>query len=276
LDLANIFCCLFSFGQTKPIITIHTNLTTEYTQGKKKNSIYPNLSKLLYKIPSKFIAVSKGVANDFAYRTNVQREKIQVIYNPVYKPYNSGTQAYSLQVFKDLQIKNEKFIISVGRIVEQKDLFTLIKAFSIVREKIDIPLVILGEGPQKKELQNYIEALSLTEHVFLLGFVENPQYYMKEASVFVLSSKWEGLPTVLIEVLGVGTSIVSTNCPSGPAEILENGKYGRLVPVEDPGKMAEAIIETLKDPTEPEVLIDRARDFSVSKIANEYLQYIES
>ncbi|WP_268225533.1 glycosyltransferase [Sinomicrobium oceani] len=278
-DLVNIFGCMMSFNKTQPVISIHTNVSVENKQkaNSRNNNVYVViLSKWLYKIPKKFIAVSKGVADDFTKRTGIKRANIKVIYNPVYKPYTEVPKLQqTLPIYEQLiSEKNKRYIIGVGRLTQQKDFFTLIKAFKIVRQKVDVVLIILGEGPLRKDLEKLIVKLNLEKYIFLLGFVNNPQYYIKRADLFVLSSKWEGFGNVIVESLGVGTPVVSTDCPSGPREILEDGKYGRLVSVENPSEMAAAIIDTLSKSKDSDLLVNRAKDFSSEKIAEEYLQYI--
>lgn len=277
-DLVNILSCLLSFGKTRPIITIHTNVSVEnliHNKFRTRGIHVVTLSKLLYKIPKKFIAVSKGVADDFAHRTGVKRTLIKVIHNPVYRSnIEISKPEKAPQTYEKLMSEGRKYIIAVGRLTQQKDFSTLIKAFNIVRKRENVALVVLGEGPLRGTLENEIAELRLEKDVFLLGFVNNPYYYIKKAEAFVLSSRWEGFGIVIVEAMVVGTPIISTNCPSGPDEILENGKYGRLVPVENPEEMAEAIIDTLNTPHDPELLIEKAKDFSIEKIAQEYLQYI--
>src|SRR5690606_12861321 len=130
------------------------------------------------------------------------------------------------------------------------------------------------EGILRESLQSQIKQLNLEEKVFMPGFVDAPKYFLKRAELFVLSSKWEGFGNVIVEALGVGTKVISTDCPSGPAEILENGKYGKLIPVGNPKELASAILEVLNEPNRPEFLIERAKDFSTEKIANEYINFI--
>jgi len=121
----------------------------------------------------------------------------------------------------------------------------LIRAFDILRKKIPARLIILGDGVERKMLEELILSLGLRDAVDLPGFMLNPFAFMKKASVFVLSSKWEGLPNVLIQALACDCPVVSTDCPSGPSEILNTGQYGQLVPVEDVEAMAKAIEATL-------------------------------
>ncbi|QMU31174.1 glycosyltransferase [Adhaeribacter radiodurans] len=277
LNIINIFCCLFTFNKTKPVVSLHTNQTAENAAEPNNPSLYKNpyfltLAKVLYKIPEKIVAVSGGVADDFSYRMGVDRKKMKVIYNPVYSPTQEDIIPNTL--LHNFLSDNRKFIIGVGRLTPQKDWPNLLKAFSLVREKMDVSLVILGEGSLRQELEELIEELSLQGHVLLPGFVNNPSYYVKKASAFVISSKYEGFGNVIVEALGVGTPVVSTDCPSGPSEILEDGKYGKLVPTEDPVALATGIIETLNISHNSEVLINRAKDFSVPRIADEYSNYI--
>ncbi|MBC9798127.1 glycosyltransferase [Sinomicrobium weinanense] len=276
-DILNVIGCLISYRKVQPVISIHTNVSAENKEqiGVRKKSIFIEiLSKLLYKVPNKFIAVSKGVADDFAKWANVKRTEVEVIYNPVYKPYTELRDVQIPLTYEQLLREDKKYIIGVGRLTKAKDFFTLIKSYHIVKQKMDVALIILGEGPLRKELENLITELNLEKDVFLLGFVHNPQYYIRRASAFVLSSIWEGFGNVIVEAMGVGTPIISTNCPSGPAEILEDGKYGKLVSVGNLQEMANAMIDTLSTPHNPDVLIERAKDFYTEKIAQEYLDYI--
>ncbi|PSR53989.1 glycosyl transferase [Adhaeribacter arboris] len=279
LNVINIFCCLFTFNKTKPVVSLHTNQTAENNADPSSGSLYKNplfltLAKVFYKIPDKIVAVSAGVADDFSYRMGVDRKKMKVIYNPVYNP--TEEKVIPNKLLYDFLSSSRKFIIGVGRLTPQKDWPNLLRAFSLVREKMDVSLVILGEGPLRQELEDLIEELSLKDHVLLPGFVSNPAYYVKKASTFVISSKYEGFGNVIVEALGVGTPVVSTNCPSGPSEILEDGKYGKLVPTEDPVALAKGIMESLNSTHNSEVLINRAKDFSVPRIADEYSYYIMS
>jgi glycosyltransferase involved in cell wall biosynthesis len=140
-------------------------------------------------------------------------------------------------------------VLGAGRLDQQKDFPTLIRAFAAVRSKRAARLVILGEGPERARLESLVEELGIGEHVRLPGFVSNPFSYMARAAVFVLSSAWEGMPGVLIQAMACGAPVVATDCESGPREVLASGKYGRLVPVGDHAALAEAIAATLDAPT---------------------------
>ena len=122
----------------------------------------------------------------------------------------------------------------------------LIRAFAEVISQLDARLILLGDGPQRKIICELINNLSIEETVSMPGWVDNPYSFMANADLFVLSSSWEGLANVLLEALACGCPVVSTDCPSGPSEILEDGRWGRLVPVNDQTALAKAIIATLK------------------------------
>jgi glycosyltransferase involved in cell wall biosynthesis len=165
-------------------------------------------------------------------------------------------------------------LMSVGRLTEAKDYPTLIRAFARVREQIDARLLILGEGDSRDEIKTLIRDSGVGGDIGLLGHVRNPLPWMKAANVFVMTSKREGFGNVLVEAMAMGTPVVSTDCPHGPGEILENGKWGKLVPVGDDEALADAIVETLRsggvDATK------RARDFTVAAAADKYLALMEA
>ena len=166
-------------------------------------------------------------------------------------------------------------ILGVGRLTPQKDFPTLVRAFSQVRRLRAARLVILGEGEGRAELEALADELGVKEDLALPGFQNNALSYMAHSAVFVLSSAWEGLPTVLIEALAAGTRVVSTDCPSGPREILQDGRFGALVPVGDASALARAILETLERPAScvsPDALHSFTRDAAV----DHYLHLIEN
>ena len=190
-------------------------------------------------------AVSEGVADDLSRSARIPRDRIQVIHNPIITP------ELAVKVREDLDHPWFKpgeppVILSVGRLDPQKDFPLLIKAFARVRQSLPARLLILGEGPERAALISLVKQLGLEEDVSLPGFVSNPYPFMAHASVFVLSSRWEGLPTVLVEALYCGAPIIATDCQSGPREILRDGQYGQLVPVGDVECMADAILAALK------------------------------
>jgi glycosyltransferase involved in cell wall biosynthesis len=139
-------------------------------------------------------------------------------------------------------------VLGVGRLSKQKDFATLIRAFDRVRRARGARLMILGEGPERAGLQALADELALSQDVALPGFASNPFAYMARAGVFVLSSAWEGMPGALIQAAACGAPVVATDCESGPREVLQDGRYGRLVPVGNPAALADAILSTLDQP----------------------------
>ncbi len=144
-------------------------------------------------------------------------------------------------------------MLGVGRLSAQKNCPLLIRAVAKVRRQRPVRLLILGEGDDRAALEALVRDLDLTDCVGLPGFVDNPFAYMRHAQLFVLSSDWEGLPTVLIEALACGCPVVSTDCPSGPLEILDGGTYGALVPMRDEDSLADAILASLENPIHGEL-----------------------
>ena len=161
-------------------------------------------------------------------------------------------------------------ILSAGRFTEQKDFSTLVKAFVLVADRQPSRLVILGEGRERKKLERLVRELGLVDRVSFPGWIENPFALMARASLFVVSSRYEGFSRVLVEALACGCPCVSTDCPAGPAEILDNGRIGPLVPVGDERALASAMLRVLERRPEESVLRERAADFSVNRAAAEY------
>ena len=231
--------------------------------------------RLLYPWAASIVAVSKGVAVDLEKVMHLPRKKITVIHNPVVNANLQERAASPIRLpWADKQ--SYALILGAGRLVGQKDFPTLIKAFAQVVKHRSARLLILGEGECRSELEKQIHDLNLGDYAKLHGFAKNPYPYMKAADVFVSSSKFEGLAYVLVEALANGTSVVSTDCPHGPRDILEDGKYGRLVPVRDVQALAQAIGETLDRPLSPQLLIERSKDFTVDRITGEYSDLFES
>jgi len=255
------------------VVRVAANLSQSASNASSaRGRLMPHLIRIFYPWADAVVAVSGGAAEDLAKTTGLPQERIQVIYNPI--------------VTLELLEKAEEplnhlwfapgeppVILSAGRLTKQKDYPTLIRAFTLVHRERPARLMILGEGEERPKLEALIQELGLDEAVSLPGFVDNPFKYMKRAAVFVLSSRWEGLPNTLIQAMALGTPVVSTNCPSGPAEILEGGKWGKLVPVGDIEKIAKAIIDTLEDLNRPDVT-KRAQDFGIEKPVQNYLKVL--
>jgi glycosyltransferase involved in cell wall biosynthesis len=225
---------------TKIVIRVSVHISRNKRTTKWKKILEQIVVSRLYPLADGIITVSDGVAKDLASYTEIPVDHIKVIYNPVISDQllQAAEQSVNHRFFTEGQYP---VILGAGRLAEQKDFRTLIKAFDILRKKIPSRLIILGDGEERPSLEELIRSSGLQDLVDLPGFDTNPFAFMKKASVFVLSSKWEGLPGVLIQALACGCPVVSTDCLSGPSEILKGGEYGHLVPVGDVDAMAKAM-----------------------------------
>ncbi len=206
--------------------------------------LLPALMGRAYPCSDWVVAVSQGVADDLVRMIGLRPERIRVISNPVITPdVQQKAQAWLEHPW--FQPGQPPVLIAVGRLTAQKDFPNLLQAFARLRQARPVRLMILGEGEARPALEAQAAALGLAGEISLPGFVDNPYPYMAHGAVYVLSSQWEGLPTVLIEALYCGLPIVATDCPSGPREILQAGRFGRLVPMGDAGALAAAIEDAL-------------------------------
>ncbi|WP_417522036.1 glycosyltransferase [Marinobacter sp.] len=221
------------------------------------------------------VGVSAGVIDDLKL-LGLPECVGQVIHNPV----AISNETFLLHSWMDhpwMKAHASQRLLSVGSLKPAKDYRTLLSAVKrIIDAGKDISLLILGTGPLQEKLEDQRRALGLEDYVHFGGFVPDPGPFYRAAGLFVLSSAWEGFGNVIVEAMAAGTPVVSTDCRSGPAEILENGRYGRLVPVADDEALAEAIIESLVIKHDAGALRDRAADFSVEKIGQEYLKLLTS
>lgn len=268
LNLTLLFIKPFLKGNPR-IIVREANPPSFSIKELLGTSVFKKLYVKLYKRADHIIAISKDVAEDVIETFNVPKDRVHIIYNPVL------VEQIKMKSEEDVNHpwiinKKEPVIISIGRLVEQKDFPTLIKAFAKVIERKKCKLIILGEGPNYSILLELIKELGIEDSVDFLGFVNNPYKYVKNSDLFVLSSKWEGFGMVIIEALAVGTPVVATDCPGGPHEILNNGKFGKIVPVGDIGKMSQAIIEALDEEIDRGRLIKRAMDYDINVIKLRY------
>ena len=245
---------------TRLLITEHLNISVAtYNAGSLRVRYLPLLAKRTYPWANGIVAVSEGVADDLAHTIGLPRKRIDVIYNPLVTSelLEKVNEPVDHPWFQDGE---PPVILGAGRLTKQKDFPTLIRAFALVRKERAARLVILGEGEDRPELKALVDELGVAEDVDMPGFVDNPYGYMAGAAVFALSSRWEGLPTVLIEAMALGKPVVATDCPSGAREILNDGRYGTLVPVGDAERLATGISGMLEHPVEPlPAWVDRFR-----------------
>lgn len=264
----------FTSVPTRIIATVHTTLSQRWGEAPVwKKLLSRQLVRPFHLRADAVVAVSKAAAEDLVSLMPLPRDHVKVVYNPVVSKelFVKAKEEPQLPWFAS---NGPPVILGVGSLCKAKDFKTLLKAFALVRQKRDARLVILGEGEMRHELEKLANELSIEQDVMMPGVVKNPFPYISRAAVFVLSSRREGLPTVLIEALALGAPIVSTDCPSGPAEILENGKWGYLVPPGDPEAMAEAIIRTLDEPRRPVPQEAWAR-FTIEASVKRYLKLVE-
>lgn len=216
------------------------------------------------------VAVSRGAADDLARFAGLQRSSISVIYNPVVDTAKPPTSSLPVVPTGWCQGSHQR-VLAVGTLKTIKDYATLLEAFARLRRTVDARLLILGEGECRAELEAQARRLGIEGGVFMPGFVADPAPYYQHAHLHVLSSTGEGLPTVLIEALAAGTPVVSTDCPSGPREILGDGQFGRLVPVSDAVALAVAMAESLATTHDRATLMGRAQHFSIDRAVDQYL-----
>jgi glycosyltransferase involved in cell wall biosynthesis len=258
-------------ARVKPRVVISLQNTIggslQDTIGMKERAS-PWLLGRFHRWADSIVAVSAGVADDFTRITGVPRERVEVIFNPVITPtLRQATHAPPPHPwFSD---PSQPVILGIGRLRRQKNFPALIDAFAEVRRHRQARLVILGEGCERAALESMVRALGIQDSVLMPGFFDNPYTCLARSAVFVLSSDWEGLPTVLIESLAVGTPVVSTDCPSGPREILRGGEFGELVPVGDAPALARSIVKVL-DGGQPVPSPEALRPYNVDTVLDNF------
>jgi glycosyltransferase involved in cell wall biosynthesis len=274
-NLVALWAAKLAGGATPVVVTVHNTLSqTTQQQGRIVGGLWPFLLRTFYPWAAGVVAVSRGAADDLARTSGLPRESVEVVYNPVITP-DTAALARRTPDHPWLAPGQPPVILGVGRLTRQKDFATLLRAFAEVRGRRTARLIILGEGEDRRALEALVGQLGVADDVALPGFRENALAYMGASAVYVLSSAWEGLPTVLIEALAVGARVVSTDCPSGPREILQDGRLGALVPVGDVSAMAGAILEALDRPAGA-VPLDALRPFTRDAAVDHYLRLIES
>jgi glycosyltransferase involved in cell wall biosynthesis len=261
---------------TRLIVSERNALSGGHLQRGWPALFLPAAVRRAYRQADAVVAVSDGVADDLAAWSGLPRALIRTIYNPVVTAELIAMQRAPVD-HPWFQPGAPPVVMSAGRLGRAKDFPTLIRAFALVRHARPARLLIFGQGKTEAKtaksvaaLQALAAELGVREDVALPGFVANPFAYMARAATFALSSINEGLPGVLIQALACGCPVVSTDCPSGPAEILAGGRYGRLVPVGDDRALADAILATLEAPPPSDLLRERAGLFTVERAVAQY------
>lgn len=260
--------------ETKVIPTHHAAFGVA-TERTLKDRVVETVVPRLYPAADGIIAVSDGVAEGLTERMPIERGDVSVLHNPVDV---AAIQRRARQPVDHRWLDDESkdVIVFVGRHTEQKDLETWVRTFQQVHEENPQTRgIIAGTGPHSDKIAVLVDTLGLSEVVDMPGYVENPYGLMSRADVFLLSSRYEGLPTVLIEAFACGCPVVATDCESGPREILADGKFGVLAPVGDEDRLAMGVTQLLDAPPSSAMLQRRAADFAPDVVLDTYEQFIE-
>ncbi|NIK11821.1 glycosyltransferase [Alkalibacillus almallahensis] len=244
--------------------------------GTRSENLKLKIYGLFYKFSVRVIALSEGVKTNLVNKYNLSKNKIDVIYNPIDIKQIREMMLDKLPDDHNMLVETEEFkFISAGRLVDDKDHKTLLRAFAKVSGKANVRLLLLGEGPLENDLKILTQHLNIEEKVNFLGFQKNPYPFFRVSDVFVLSSEREGFGHVLAEALTAGLPIVSTNAEPGVSEVLDNGNYGILVNVGDENDLADGMNkalnlndESLKSLSENGKL--RSKEFEAVKIVKQY------
>ncbi len=262
---------LLHTGSAHLIVSEHATLSFRTRDIGRPQAL---LLRYLYGRADAVVAVSRGVASDIADRLGWPLDKLTVIYNPVVAPSLLDKASAGVDHPWFAPTRRIPVILGCGRLVPQKGFQYLLEAVQILNKKTEARLAILGKGPEREALLELTEKLGLCDSVAFLGYRRNPYRFMAHADIFALSSLWEGLGMVVIEAMACRTPVVSTDCPSGPAEIISDHVSGILVPPQDPKALAEALLQVLADSNLAMKLAEngyqRAQAFHVSTIVRQY------
>jgi len=265
-----LFANKLAGSKTRVVVVEHNTLSVSDAVSLRAK-ITPWFMKQFYPTADAVVGVSLGVSDDLEVQLGFASGSVTTIYNPVINQ-ELLNKANSSVDHPWLQSREIPVFLAVGRLTAQKDFANLIRAFALVRKQKATRLIILGEGELRTELEELARSLEVWEDVDLPGFADNPYGYMNQATAFTLSSRYEGLPTALIEAMACGCPVVSTDCPSGPQEILVGGQYGALVPIQDSKSLSKAMLNVLDNPVSQDILRQRANMFATEQIVPQYLQ----
>ena len=272
LDHVNICAtAAVMMGPRRPRLLLSQRNTLTHS-NRKRSALMNWLVRQALHRADRVLAVSEGVRQDLLDHHGLSPDSVVTTYNPVVS--RAMLDMAEEEPIAIAGLDRRKYVLACGRLEPQKGFDILIEAFADIAPAFpDIDLVILGRGELMQELQKQANSGSIAGRLHLPGFVHNPFALMRRAELFVLSSRHEGLPGVLIQAMACGTKVVSTDCESGPREILEGGRYGPLVPVGDAGALAQAIKTTLDQPLQAEVC-ERASDFSVDAVVQRHVDLV--
>jgi glycosyltransferase involved in cell wall biosynthesis len=274
LTVIAVLAKVLSRASTRLVLVEHTNWSASEISISKRRLLFVGATmRVLFPFADSRVAVSNGARLDMAKISGLPPACFAVLNNPVVGAEIPKSASLGAVADEWWNWKGAK-IIAVGALRKDKDFATLLRAFARLLEQVDARLLILGEGSLRGELEAMARDLGVSARLSMPGFVADPSHYFARADLFTLSSTAEGLPTVIIEALAQGTPVVSTDCPSGPREILEGGRLGTLVPMGDAETFVAAIHESLSKSHDRDALRARAQDFSVDKATNAYLDLL--
>ena len=265
------------FSKLKLVFLEHCILSKEFKNKKYLFQILQKISiSIFYRFAHHIVAVSEGIKEDLVSK-GARRSRIEVIYNPLSLPGEGESQIIenSCDVTNWINSKDKK-IISIGELKKSKNFRNLVKAISYFKKNYSyrLKVLILGDGTERASIESAIKEEGLEDIIYLAGWVKNPIPYLRKSDLFVLSSDYEGFGLVITEALSVGVNVVSTDCDSGPREILNNGELGYLCKVDNPESLAKSINKALDKPVNKEKLISRSKDFSLETIGKKYQELI--
>jgi glycosyltransferase involved in cell wall biosynthesis len=256
--------------ETRLLVKIETNLTASLAkQNPFKRFLFTRQLRLFYPHADGVIGVSQGVTDDLHQLIGGDPARFHTVYNPVL-PKDLESRARE-PIAHPWFGGSVPVVIGAGRLTRQKDFATLLHALALVLQERPARLLLLGDGPERARLEALAAELGISAVVDFYGFVANPFPYIARSDLFALSSAWEGFGNVLVEAMALGVPVVSTDCPSGPREILHDGALGPLVPVADPAALATAIVATLAAPLSRPALMAATGPYTIPQSAREHL-----
>ncbi|WP_162306051.1 glycosyltransferase [Oleisolibacter albus] len=283
LGHGNIMATLAALGTGTKVVACQHNALSAQTAASDSLShrLLPGLYRWTQHWTAGYVAVSEGVACDWAATACIPRRRICTIYNPVVDETFAARAAEPVEdpafgswyspANRDHRVP---VLVCVGRLEDQKDIPTLLHAFALLRRQRAARLVLVGDGSRRGDLERLAADLGIAGDVWFAGTRANPLPFIRQADLLVLSSRFEGFGLVLVEALACGTPVVSTNCPHGPAEILEGGLLGALVPVGEAPALAKALEGTLEQPPDRAALQQRAAAFTAEEATGAYLRLL--
>ncbi len=259
--------------RVRVVVALHTTLSRALALAPSRTGRLVARMAGAYRAADGVVAVSHGVADDFAHLTGFPRERLTVIYNPTILPELPALAAQPL-AHPWFAAGEPPVVLGVGRLIPDKDFPTLLRAAARVQAERPLRVLILGEGAERARLQALIDELEMDAWAALPGFVDNPYPYLAHAALFVLSSVREGLPGALIEALALGTPVAACDCESGPREILAGGRYGPLLPLGDVDALAAAMQAILDHPPPPPPR-EAWEPYTLARATDDYLHLLE-